>query len=144
GPFCNPEGEPRNPDIDSPPMSAGCARGAGRRAAPTSTHLRTETKTPLAREGLFCGLNFCLICSAGFAIFYWRQRLGCKEVVIVEIAVHVTCNLRGLRTKCRASAFKENHHNHAASIRVCIAGEPAKACPGMGAGARLSQNFFFF
>ena len=29
------EGEPRNPEIDSPSTSAGCARRAGRRAAPT-------------------------------------------------------------------------------------------------------------
>src|ERR1700728_546959 len=68
---------------------------------------------------------------------------GKEKIVIVEIAVHVSSNLRRFGPERGPSALQENHDYNASTAGVCIGGEPAETSSGVRAGPRLAQNLFF-
>ena len=93
-------------------------------------------------EGLLgrCGADLfdgCVRCRRG------GKRPGYEEVVIVEVAVHASCNLGGLRAVGGATSAQEDDRHYASNVGLGVGGEPSEAGAGVRAGSGLAEDGFF-
>src|SRR5271157_4993539 len=74
-----------------------------------------------------------------------RHRRGShrKEVVVIQIAVHVPGKLRSLGAEGRAATFEKNHGHDSTVLRVGVRTEPPEASAVLRARTGLAQDRLF-
>src|ERR1700678_134163 len=81
----------------------------------------------------------CLSCGGSIR----RGAIGQEEIMVVQIAVHMSGNLGGFGTESGPATLEENDNHNATAAGVRVGGKPAKARASVGAGSGFAQNFFF-